>query len=166
MVSTQGKWSKPGIPHKGWRCVDIEDLGAPDAVCEMCETQEIRYVHYMEHPDYKDVLGVGCVCAENLEEDYQAPRRRERVLKNVGQRRRRWLSRVWKVSAKGNSYLNTDGFNIVIFRQAKGSWGARIEDRATERSKLSRRQYKSEDEAKLAVFDAMVFLKNEKGWGV
>ena len=51
-----GKWSQVGVPHKGWICVSVDDLGAPDAVCEMCETREIRYVHHMEHPDYSDSL--------------------------------------------------------------------------------------------------------------
>jgi len=40
-----GKWSQAGVPHRGWTCVDIDDLGEPSATCEMCETQEIRYVH-------------------------------------------------------------------------------------------------------------------------
>ena len=53
--------------------MSVDDLEAPDAVCEMCETQEIRYVHHMQHPDYPGVLGVGCVCAEHMEEDYEAP---------------------------------------------------------------------------------------------
>lgn len=58
-----GKWSQPGVPHKGWTCLDIEDLGEPSATCEMCEAQEIRYVHHMEHPNYSGSLGCGCVCA-------------------------------------------------------------------------------------------------------
>jgi len=49
-----GKWSMPGFPHSGWTCIDIENLGAPDAICEMCERQDIRYVHAMEHPDYPE----------------------------------------------------------------------------------------------------------------
>jgi hypothetical protein len=40
-----GKWSQAGVPHRGWSCVGVEDLGAPEATCEMCETQKIRYVH-------------------------------------------------------------------------------------------------------------------------
>jgi hypothetical protein len=27
----------------------------------------------MQHPDYPDVLAVGCVCAEHMEEDYAGP---------------------------------------------------------------------------------------------
>ena len=74
-----GKWGRPGVPQKGWTCVGIEDLEEPSAVCEMCETQEIRYVHYMEHSHYPDQLGVGCVCAGHMEEDYEGARRRDRT---------------------------------------------------------------------------------------
>lgn len=160
-----GKWSTPGVPHKGWTCTSVDDLGAPDQVCEMCETQDIRYVHHMEHPDYPESLGVGCVCAEHMENDYEGPRRRERALRNAAQRKRRWLSRKWKISTKGNAYLNTDGLNITVFQKTPTLWGARIEDRATARSVSSRHPHKTEDAAKLAAFDAMIFLKEERGWG-
>jgi hypothetical protein len=23
---TTGKWREPGVPHRGWKCVDVEDL--------------------------------------------------------------------------------------------------------------------------------------------
>lgn len=143
----------------------MEDLGSPDAVCEMCETQEIRYVHHMKHPDLPETLGVGCVCAEHMEEDYEAPRRRERQLRNSAQRKRRWLSRKWRISAKGNSYLNVDGINITIFRKQDGTWGGRLSDRRTNMTVSSKGVYHDEDQAKLAAFDAMIFLKNERGWG-
>lgn len=160
-----GKWSIPGVPHKGWNCVSVEDREAPDAICEMCKVQEIRYVHHMEHPDYPETLAVGCVCAEKMEGDYEAPRRREHNLRNAAQRRIRWLSRKWKTSRKGNPYLNVDGMNITVFCRADGSWGGKIGDRLTAKSITSRRRYPTEDQAKLAAFDAMIFLKNEKGWG-
>ena len=48
-----GKWSRVGVPHKGWTCVNVEDLGEPEAVCEMCEIQQIRYVHWMEHQTFR-----------------------------------------------------------------------------------------------------------------
>jgi hypothetical protein len=155
-----GKWSQTGVPKKGWSFTgDIEDLGSPNAVCEMCETVEIRYVHYMEHPKYPDVLGCGCVCAEKMEEDHMNPRRREAALRASAGRRKRWLSRKWKVSAKGNPYINADGFNITIFPNGDGSWGGRIENRASGGSVRSRRFYKTPEQAKLAAFDKMVSLK-------
>ena len=153
------------MPKRGWTCVSFDDLGALDAVCEMCESQEIRYVHHMEQPDYSESLGVGCVCAENMENDYEAPRRRERTLHNAAQRRGRWLSRKWKVSKKGNAYLNTDGMNITVYRRNGDLWGARIKESASDRSETSKGRYTNEDAAKLAAFDAMIFLKRKHGWG-
>ena len=131
----------------------------------MCETQAIRYVHLMEHPDHPETLGVGCVCAEHMESNYEAPRRRERALRNAAQRRRRWISRKWKVSAKGNAYLNTDGLNIVIFQKGRAFWGARIGDRTSGQTITSKRRYTTEEAAKLAAFDTMIFIKEEHSWG-
>jgi hypothetical protein len=31
VAAKRGKWSAAGVPHKGWVCVDIEDLGEPSA---------------------------------------------------------------------------------------------------------------------------------------
>src|SRR5882672_12365029 len=145
-----GKWSQKGVPHKGWTCVGVEDLEQPDATCEMCETQPIRYVHSMIHPDYAGELGVGCVCAERMEDDYEGPRRRERALRSSAARRKRWLTRTWRTSARGNPYLNTDGLNITVFQNSDGTWGGRIEERASGLHVTARRKYTSEDRAKLA----------------
>lgn len=64
-----GLWDKEGIPHKGWECVGMIDLGedADDMdfdtkkdelyeQCEMCSQEGVRYVHLMQHPDYPDEL--------------------------------------------------------------------------------------------------------------
>lgn len=163
--AVSGKWSEPGVPHKGWTCTDVQDLEEPSAVCEMCETQTIRYVHHMQHPDHPEELAVGCICAKHMEEDYEAPKRRERHLRNAAQRKKRWLGRNWKLSAQRNAYLNTDGLNIVIYRHRISWWGARITDRKTNRSIASKKRYATEDQAKLAAFDGMIFLKKERGWG-
>jgi hypothetical protein len=164
-MTAHGKWSDPGVPHKGWTCIGVEDLEEPNAICEMCETQEIRYVHTMHHPDYPTGLDVGCVCAEHMEDDYVRPRLREKTLRSAAGRKKRWLTRRWMISALGNSYINTDGFNITIFRRDNGAWGGRIEERQTGRSITAKRQYATEDAAKLAAFDGMVFLKARRGWG-
>ncbi|GHV93821.1 hypothetical protein AGMMS50293_01410 [Spirochaetia bacterium] len=44
-VNKKGKWSEPGVPYKGWTCIDVEDIEEPCLTCEMCESQLIRYVH-------------------------------------------------------------------------------------------------------------------------
>ena len=123
--SNRGKWSQPEVPHKGWSCVGIEDLGEPSAVCEMCETQEIRYVHSMQHPHYPQILMCGCVCAGYMEEDPAWARQREGELRSISSRRQRWLSRNWRISRSGNSYLNVEGRNVVVYPGAAGRWGCR-----------------------------------------
>lgn len=97
----RGKWSVPDVPHKGWQCVDIEDLGEPQVECEMCESQTIRFVHHMEHPSYSGSLAVGCVCAGHMEGSVSAACDREATMRSRSGKRSRWLSRVWKISAKG-----------------------------------------------------------------
>jgi hypothetical protein len=149
-----GKWTQPGVPHKGWSCADIEDLGEPSEICEMCETQEIRYVHIMEHPDYAEALRVGCICAGHMEEDLERAQLREKTFKAGRQRRARWLSRTWRCSQRGNEFLNVSGFNVVVFR-AGGGWCARVAHRNYEWShQLAPRGTAAE--AKLAALDVMV----------
>jgi hypothetical protein len=157
-VTATGKWTQPGVPHKGWTCVDIEDLGAPDHICEMCEVQEVRYVHTMEHPEHAEALRVGCICAGHMEEDLVGARKREDAFKASRSRCARWLTREWRTSRAGNEYLNTDGFNVVVYPIDNG-WGARVCCRTREWERKSRRLYVSPEHAKLAAFDVMIIAK-------
>lgn len=68
------RWDQPGVPHKGWHCVDVVDLrsdGEPaeeadQARCPMCGNERIRYVHVMEHPDLDENFDVGVrLCRED-----------------------------------------------------------------------------------------------------
>lgn len=156
-MSSFGKWSEAGVPHRGWICVGVEDLGRPDATCEMCELQQIRYVHYMEHADYPGGLAVGCDCASNMEIDKAAAPERERRMKSKAARRKRWLTRDWRLSAKNNEYLNVDGYNIVVY----GSWNGfhfRVAERLGDRKWISRKPYATADAAKLAAFDNFIAM--------
>ena len=149
------RWDQPGVPHKGWHCVDVVDLRADGesadetdyATCQMCGNEKIRYVHIMEHPDMDENFDVGCVCAEKMSGDYEGPQRREAKLRNRAARRTRWLQRKWRVSAKGNSFLNVDGHNLGVHMNKFKRWGYRIG------SRFSTKTYATKDEAKLALFD-------------
>ena len=56
-----GKWSEPGVPHKGWVCLGVDDLGPGELMtCQMCMVAQIRYVHAMVHDDYPGKLLCGC----------------------------------------------------------------------------------------------------------
>lgn len=160
--SRRGKWSSAGVPHKGWTCVDIEDLGEPSAECEMCESTTIRYVHHMEHPRYPQVLGVGCVCAGHMEGSLATSRAREASMKSRAGKRGRWLSRAWKVSSKGNPHIKADGYRVTVYPKA-GAWActlAAVDDSLVQHS---RRTFKTINEAKLAAFDQITKLLTKSG---
>jgi hypothetical protein len=158
----RGKWSQPGVPHKGWTCVGVEDLEEPSELCGMCESIEIRFVHLMEHPDYPETLGVGCICAEHMEQDHIGPSLREKKLRSKAQRRKTWGNRDWRISARGNIYLNTEGFNLTVFetsRAAPDRWGLKVTHRQSGREQFGKRRYGSEDAAKRAALDALIWAK-------
>lgn len=162
-------WNQAGIPHKGWQCVDVIDLrgdgeSAEDteyAVCQMCGNEKIRFVHVMEHADHDDALRVGCVCAEKMSDDYLGPKRRESRLRNRAVRRKKWLTRTWRTSSKGNPFLNIQGHNVGVHINKFKRWGYRIEGR------FSAETYPTMEEAKLALFDEFWQLTQEDDnlWG-
>lgn len=159
-----GKWTAAGVPHKGWRCVDIEEHAAQDHLCEMCEARLVRFVHVMVHEACAAPLRVGCVCAGHMEEDLAAARRRETQYRLGLSRRSRWLARTWRRSAAGNEFVNTsDGFNVVVFSRGP-VWAAKVEHRPSGYFRLSKLPYRTRDAAKLAAFDAMLVIKARQPW--
>jgi len=158
----RGKWSRSGVPHKGWICSGVEDLEEPSATCEMCESVEIRYVHHMEHPSYPEALGVGCVCAEHMEEDYTAPRAREKRLRAAARRRITWARRDWSTSFRGNLYLNTEGYNLSVFPVSgpKRGWKVVVAHRSSGAQQEGRQIYPSSDAAQKAGLNALLWAKD------
>lgn len=154
-----GKWSEAGVPKKGWNCIGIDDLEEPSQTCEMCGNAEIRYVHYMKHPDYPEELAVGCICAENMEQDYLRPREREKRLRALASRRKTWGRRQWKVSSRGNPYLNAEGYNLVLTQSGRG-WQVIIKNRETERQQAGHKYFHTENEARDAALQALLWAKD------
>ena len=151
-------WSQPGFPHKGWRCVGIHDLrdDGPDytpGTCEACGNGSLRFVHTMHHDDWDDIT-VGCDCAGKLEEDYVRAKAREKRLANRSRRRNNWLTREWRVSQKGNTYLNVKGCNVGVCPDNRGRWRYWIKSPATVFVGNSA-IYDSMEKAKLALFDEL-----------
>lgn len=144
-------WKNPSIPNRGWRCVDIYD-GNPEgdhdmALCQMCNEREIRYIHVMAHPDLPFTMQCGCVCASNMEGDHEAPKKRERDLKNRIAREReaarqareraqrdldehirdrkfaRMPLSIWDRTKKGGYHEELDTIYMLIFERKDGwSW--------------------------------------------
>jgi hypothetical protein len=155
-----GKWSEPGVPHRGWECIFVDDLGEPSQICEMCESQEIRYVHHMHHPGYSDVLEVGCICAGHMEEDLKCAQKREDAVKKAGARRKRWPSlKGWHLSRNGNSVISKDGYRTTIFKQ-DGFWSGVISNERTGAKTFAKRRYPTEMAAKLGAFDGIIWLQS------
>lgn len=95
-----------------------------------------------------------------MSDDFEGPKRREAKLRNRAARRTRWLQRKWRMSAKGNSFLNLDGYNLVVYPTKTGRWGYKIGDR------FGSQTYPTNKEAKLALFDdfGMATQDDERLW--
>lgn len=153
-------WNKEGIPHKGWRCIDVEDLAEGldelDAeerkdyyeTCEMCNHEGIRYVHIMEHPEYNEHLRVGCSCAERMEDDYVTPQLREKNLHKKFGRLKTFKKKNWVQNSNGNFTLKFKGYFITIMpsKYKKGEYGIIFR-------KKQYWKYESLEKAKRAAFD-------------
>jgi hypothetical protein len=128
----------------------------------MCESIAIRYVHLMQHPDYPQEPAVGCICAEHMGQDYLGPRLREKRLRSVARRRASWARRGWNVSARGNHYVNAEGYNLTVFALSDAAgrgWGLKVTHRASGRVQVGKRRYQSEEAAKRAALDALIWAK-------
>lgn len=139
-------WTNPGIPHKGWTCLEIHDIGTASSACGMCGNEQVRFIHTMRHPDYDGVLEVGCICAEKMSDDYIMPKYRERQLRNKATKKDKWLDRKWRPNNKG-SYLKAQGHTVVVFMSGPDKWGFVVDGiRAPN-------YYDSPEEAKLDSFE-------------
>ena len=152
LADTPNLWKREDVPHSGWTCVGITDLGAPRGVCEMCGYQIIRYVHHMVHPEYRS-LNVGCVCAGKMEGDIEGARKRENEFKNKESRRETFMKRKWKTSKNGNEYIKIKEHIIVLFKKDNmKEWTYSID------SKFCGTKFPSREKALEAAFEALEVL--------
>ena len=159
LAGTENLWKRAAVPHSGWSCTGITDLGAPVGVCEMCGEQIIRYVHHMTHPHYHP-LGVGCVCAGKMEGDVVAARTREREFKKRQARMDTFLGREWKLSRNGNRHLTVRGHMIVLYKDRERSvWRYAIDREFRPVS------YPTREEAVRSVFEELEILRSREAAG-
>lgn len=126
------KWNKEGLPHKGWKCLDVIDLAEyaepgdsiPYEQCEMCGNEKIRYAHIMTHPEYPDEIHVGCICAEKMTDDYDTPRKRETAVRNRTMRKKNFNKVQWRFNREKRTYSKKyKGEYITIMQSRYGNWG-------------------------------------------
>ena len=115
-LGEENLWKRDDVPHTGWKCVGVVDLGYPVGTCRMCGYQIIRYVHIMEHNDFPRKIGAGCVCAGKMEGDIEAAREREASFKNRQGRQTTFLSSKLKKSKNGNEYFKYKGEIITLVK--------------------------------------------------
>lgn len=168
----RGKWAQPSVPHKGWRCVDVIDLGEEGdksayEMCEMCESQEIRFVHVMENDRYTTDSGervqlrCGCICAGHMEGDKVGAERRDKDMRNRALRRAKFPNRKgWYVNRNGHEVIKVDGHIIVVVSNAHG-FHVRICQSRSQDWTPGRKNYPSTFEARLACFDALEYSKRK-----
>lgn len=124
MEACMGEWTKTGIPHKGWTCIDVVDLAEESEAgeeityeqCEMCGNERIRFVHIMRHPDFSEELHVGCVCAEKMTDDYVNPRKCETELKNKAMRRHNFNKQEWWFNSAKHTYIKKYKGELLLCR--------------------------------------------------
>ncbi|MGI6743527.1 MAG: ATP-dependent helicase [Eubacteriales bacterium] len=107
-------WKRNDVPHSGWYCTGVIDLGAPVGTCRMCGYQIIRYVHVMRHNEYPRAIGAGCICAGNMEGSAENAKKREYDYKNRLRRRKNFLNTKFKRSRSGNSYFKYKGEIVTV----------------------------------------------------
>jgi hypothetical protein len=103
-------WTIPGMPRRGWVCVQVTDHGEAIQSCEACGHPAVRFLHTIRHPAFRE-LEVGCICAGHLTGDSEGSRQREVALR----RQTAWADRKWRVSRNGNPWLKARGHRIVVF---------------------------------------------------
>lgn len=125
-------------------CTDMEDA---QEKCSMCGKEEIRYLHTISHPDEGISIDVGAVCARRLTNNAFGITLGEESLKKRAARLKKWLTRKWRISSRGNKFLNIEGNNVGVYQARTGKWGYWIN------SYFSDKFFSNEDSAKLALFN-------------
>ena len=61
-----------------------------------------------------------------MESNLIGARQRDDLMRSRVQKKKRWLTRNWKISRKGNEYLVVDGFVISVFEK-NGHWHGSVQ---------------------------------------
>jgi len=160
-------WRIPGVPHKGWRLLDVDDIREDGQsefdtdyeCCMMCGHEKIRYVHVVYHDEEGLEFRVGCNCSEKMTDDYINPERRERELRNRTNRRISWNRKVWKINEKGNLILKYDGHRVTIFHPKNSSQYKVVID-----DTFGKKIFNDVTSAKNAAFKGVEYLKDKGEW--
>lgn len=134
-----------------------------DLVCAACLNARERYLHRLKHDVADLVLDVGRVCAERLEGDPYGPEKRERVFRDDLRLIRDWPKRRWHISAQGNPYLNSRGYNVSIWPKGPGFGITLKVQNKFEREFVQngRLHFQTIDDAKRGALEAVLYARQK-----
>jgi hypothetical protein len=160
----RGRWLDDGFPKIGWRFAGIEDYGEEGRVCQMCGHAKLRFLHLMTNDPIPEVLALGLQCAELLEQDWYRPAKRERRYQDDLRVMKDWPGKRWKLSSRGNPYVNVREFNITIWDKGGAGFGVTIKlqnkfDGSFEIN--GKKLYRTLEEAKAGALDAFIYARNK-----
>lgn len=159
-----GRWLDDTFPKTGWKFAAIKDYGVGGQSCAMCGHAGLRFLHLMTNDQIPEVLTLGLQCAELLEQDWYRPAKRERRHQDELRVGKDWPSKRWKLSSRGNPYINVRGFNITIWDKGRAGFGVTIKlqnkfDGSFEIN--GKKLYKTLEEAKAGALDAFLYARNK-----
>ncbi len=105
-----------GAPDIGWRCMSIYDYETDSFTCELCGCSRVRYIHVMKHPEFSELLKVGCICAGVMEGDILAAQQREREAKNKSRRKSYYLKKPWNAISENRWEITHRKLPLAIER--------------------------------------------------
>lgn len=166
VLRRRGKWSQKDVPHLGWSCVEEYDAKEETGdliTCEMCEIMDVRFVHVMAHERYPERLHCGCICAGHMSGEKKGAEERDKRMRSRARRRETFHKRKgWKISRQGASYIEIDGFHLVIGRKANGQFQVGAKGPRDAKHRWGTKRYATLEEAKIGCFDALEFVEGEQ----
>ena len=159
-----GKWLDDGFPKIGWKFAGIKAYDAEGGLCQMCGHAKRRFLHLMTNDQVPEVLEIGLQCAELLEQDWYRPAKRERRYQDDLRVGKDWPSKRWKLSSRGNPYVNVREFNITIWDKGGAGFGVTIKlqnkfDGSFEIN--GKKLYQTIEEAKAGALDAFLYARRK-----
>ena len=160
----RGKWSQPGVPHKGWVCVNeydtFEELGEDEfETCGMCESAQVRFVHVMENDRYDGQLACGCICAGHMAEDLETAEIRDKHMRSKAGRRDHFPNRKgWQTSARGTPHIKVDGYHMMVVTKRDGSFAVGATRPGSVETVWGKKRYATVEAAQKGCFDAWQHL--------
>ncbi|MER9459660.1 hypothetical protein NKI80_07120 [Mesorhizobium sp. M0387] len=140
--------------------MNVEDLGEPQMICEMCDSAEIRFVHFMQNDRYPGTLACGAICAGHMESDLLRAEKRDKKMRSDASRRQRFPTRAgWRVNEKGNHLIKTNGYRVTVFKKGL-AWGAVVSRPPIATPYFTREKFSNVTAAKMAAFDTMRFVED------